>query len=162
MWNLCEKGRKVCLHATVFSPPPLLPPLQFSIVPMVTVWIMEEWVPNPFFSVILKTMKRTHLTRMHSSRMRTVRFSGIGKGEGGVCSGVCVSQHALGRWGCLPQLPPPPVDRILNTHLWKHHLSATMLRTVITVVITDWGSSSGSRGGGLRGPRPPRPCENKS
>ena len=55
-------------------------------------------------------------TRMHSSRMRTVRCSGR-RGGGGVCipactgQGVCipvctgwggVSQHALGR-GCLPR-----------------------------------------------------------
>ena len=67
------------------------------------------------------------LTRIHSNRMRTVRCSG----QGGVCPGVCVSQHALGR-GCLPQAcwDTPPKDRILDTRLWKHYLSATTLRMV--------------------------------
>ena len=50
------------------------------------------------------------LTRMHSSRMRTVR-----------CSGRLIG-------GCLPGgggVHLPSVDRILDTHLWKHYLSAT-------------------------------------
>ena len=47
---------------------------------------------------------------MHSSRMRTVLCSGR-LGEGGVCQGVV-------------HLPP---DKILDTRLWKHYLSATLL-----------------------------------
>ena len=39
---------------------------------------------------------------------------------------VCVSQHAL------RQTPsPPPVDRILDTRLWKYYLGPTSLRPVI-------------------------------
>ena len=83
-------------------------------------------------------------TRMHSSRMRTVRCSGrrgcasqhaLGRG--------CVSQHALGMgvcipactgqgvsaWGeCLPHTPPP--CGLNDRRLWKHYLAATTLRTV--------------------------------
>ena len=79
-------------------------------------------------------------TRMHSSRMRTVRCSGR-QGcvcipactvQGGVCPGCVsdkggvlggVSHHALGQGG----VTPPPVDRILDTRLWKHYLSATIV-----------------------------------
>ena len=50
---------------------------------------------------------------------------------GGVCpgdvcpGGVCVPQHAL------RQTPlPPPVDRILDTRLWKYYLATTLLQTV--------------------------------
>ena len=53
-------------------------------------------------------------------------------GLGVVCSeGVClvrgggVSQHAL------RQTPSPPVDRILDTRLWKYYLGLTSLRPVI-------------------------------
>ena len=49
-----------------------------------TVYYMIKWIK---FSV-LKKIK----TRMHSSRMHTVRCSGYGG----------VSQHALGRWGVCP------------------------------------------------------------
>ena len=61
----------------------------------------------------------------------------IGRGGclpgGCVCSGgVYLSMHWAG--GCLLQCmlgyTLPPVDRILDTHLWKHYLSATTLRTV--------------------------------
>ena len=54
------------------------------------------------------------ITRMHSSRMRTVRCSGrfVG-GRGGLPRGVCP------RGWC------STVDRILDTCLWKHYLSAT-------------------------------------
>ena len=80
-------------------------------------------------------------TRMHSSRMRTVRYSGCwGRGcvfQHALGGGVCVSQHAQGgvcpggclSEGCLPRgvsvqesglsalggcPPPPPVNRITN------------------------------------------------
>ena len=42
-------------------------------------------------------------------------------------------------WGCLTQCMPgytPPVDRILDTSLWKHYLSATMLQTVIIAKVS--------------------------
>ena len=47
-----------------------------------------------------------YLTRMHSSRMRTIRCSDSWRGGGVYPSmhwtGVCVSQHALGRGVCIP------------------------------------------------------------
>ena len=91
-------------------------------------------------------------TRMHSSRMLTVRCSSHLQGRGclpggwlprgvsaqGVSAqavsaqGVClpgewsgVSQHALRQ-----TLPSLPVDRILDTHFWKYYLAATSLLTV--------------------------------
>ena len=69
-------------------------------------------------------------TRMHSSRMRTVRCSGH-VGERGVylrgClpgGGVCRGEggSVQGRWGVYL---PSPVDRILDTRLCKHYLSTT-------------------------------------
>ena len=42
----------------------------------------------------------------------------------GVSAQGGVSQHAL-------RQTPPPVDRILDTHLWKYYLAATSLQTVI-------------------------------
>ena len=50
---------------------------------------------------------------MHSSRMRTVRFSGC-LGEGSAGGGVCLGGVCLG-----------VVYRIVDTRLWKHYLSAT-------------------------------------
>ena len=86
---------------------------------------------------------------MHSSRIRTVRCSGRrGAGEGSQhalgrgcvypsmhwVGGGGVSEHALGG-GCLPSAcwdtpPPHTVERILDTRLWKHYLSAITLLTV--------------------------------
>ena len=45
---------------------------------------------------------------------------------GGVCPGGCLPRGCLlGRW-CLPgDVHLPPVDRILDTRLWKHYISAT-------------------------------------
>ena len=76
-------------------------------------------------------------TRMHYSRMRTVCCSGhlgvegMGCLPGGcllgsVCPGsVCPAAKGQGicpaAWGCTPL----PVDRLLDTRLWKHYLSAT-------------------------------------
>ena len=55
-------------------------------------------------------------TRMHSSKMRTVRCSGrLGRG-GGVCLGGVSARGVY---------TPHTVDRILDTHLWKHYLSTT-------------------------------------
>ena len=43
--------------------------------------------------------------------------------SGGVCSGGVYSSMHWGRH-------PPPVDRILDTHLWKYYLGPTSLRPV--------------------------------
>ena len=70
-------------------------------------------------------MKSLQVTRMPSSRMRTVCCSGC-LVEGGVClgvsawGGICL-EGGVSPGGCTP----PPVDRILDTCLWKHYLSAT-------------------------------------
>ena len=50
---------------------------------------------------------------------------------GGVCllgGGLGISQHAL------RQTPSPPVDRILDTRLWKYYLGPTSLRPVMTTL----------------------------
>ena len=106
------------------------------------------------------------LTRMHSSRMRTIRCSGhLGVSQHGLgrgvypsmdwAVGVCVSQHALGRGclpggvsaqvrGCLPHTPwqTPPTCEQNHRCLWKHNLAATTLRTVniwkYTIFYTNW------------------------
>ena len=61
-------------------------------------------------------------------------LGGVSAPRGGsVCSrgvsapGGGVSQHAL------RQTPSPPVDRILDTHLWKYYLGPTSLRPVMKV-----------------------------
>ena len=76
-------------------------------------------------------------TRMHSSRIRTVRCSG--------CRGAClpggVSAQGLSAQVCLPRgcIPtctgwevciPTCTGHKLDAHLWKHYLSATTLQTV--------------------------------
>ena len=85
--------------------------------------------------------------------MRTVRCSdrwgggGVCPGgclPGGVClPGGCLSRRVSAR-GCLPRgvypsmhwgrHPLPPVNRILDTHLWKYYLATTSLQTVIMIV----------------------------
>ena len=95
-------------------------------------------------------------TRMHSSRMRIGRSLTVccsllgGRGSapgGGVCSlgGVCSRGGVVCSRGCLVcsrgDIPacteadtlPPPVDRILDTHLWKYYLGPTSLRPVINI-----------------------------
>ena len=47
----------VSLHVKFFSPCPSLPPLLFSIAPMVTVWIMDRMDDRPILSVILITLE---------------------------------------------------------------------------------------------------------
>ena len=98
------------------------------------------------FAVFVKFLK----TRMHSSRMRTGRsltvccslFLGGGVSALGGCllpggllqwgvsaprgRGVYPSMH----WGRHPPFPPP-VDRILDTRLWKYYLGPTSLRPVM-------------------------------
>ena len=60
--------------------------------------------------------------------MRTVR-----------CSGRLMGEGLVSAQGCTP--PPTPVNRILDTRLWKHYLSATLFadgkypRIVWTIVI---------------------------
>ena len=82
----------------------------------------------------------TKITRMHSSRMRTGRSlavccslltEGVSApgGAGGVCSGGCLLRGVCSQ-GCIPACPPSPVDRILDTHLWKYYLGPTLLRRV--------------------------------
>ena len=46
--------------------------------------------------------------------------------QGGVCSGGCVSQHAMG------QTPPPPP--LTDRHLWIHNLRKLRLRAVTMVL----------------------------
>ena len=84
----------------------------------------------------LNHSKISKLTRMHSSRMYTVRHSGrlIGglpgegvSGQEAVWPGGCLHR---GVWleGCLPRgvCTFHPEERILDTRLWKHYLSATL------------------------------------
>ena len=86
-------------------------------------------------------------TRMHSSRMRTVRSSGR-RGCGGVCPGggcgpgecvcpgggcVCWGVSAQGNVcpsACWDTHPHPPMNRMTDRRLWKYYLAATTLRTV--------------------------------
>ena len=79
------------------------------------------------------------ITRMHSSRMRIIRCSGrlgwrfacggVCLGEGSVCPKVGPAQGGV-CLGCTPPGPrgrhtPAPVDRIIDTSLWKHYFSGT-------------------------------------
>ena len=72
---------------------------------------------------------------MHSSRKRTVRCSSRLLGGGDVCpGGVCPGGVCLGEGDCLEGVSAghsPPVDRILETCLWKHYLPQLLLRTVM-------------------------------
>ena len=91
-------------------------------------------------------------TRLHSSRMRTVCCSGCrGVGvstrgvsaHGGVCLGwgVYPSIHWTGVW--YPSMHwGVSVDRILDTRLWKHYLSATTLRTVKITLLSSSANES--------------------
>ena len=88
-------------------------------------------------------------TRLHSSRMRTVGCSGRHWGGWGVCpGGVCpggweVSARGVGgvcpggvsAQGGVCQTPPPRGQN--DRHLYKHHLSATTLRTVKIITTLD-------------------------
>ena len=74
------------------------------------------------------------ITKMHSSRMCTVRYSG----RRGVClpgEGVSAREGVSAQgWGvcpgirCLPR--HSPVNRMTDRRLWKYYLAATTLRTV--------------------------------
>ena len=87
---------------------------------------------------------------MHSSMMRTVHSSSrlLGGGvsewgvsaQGGVCQGGCLPRGCLPRGWCIPACTEAdtPMDRILDTHLWKYFLAATSLRTVTIMTIHTW------------------------
>ena len=66
---------------------------------------------------------------MHSSRTDTVRYKGHLRGGGVSAQAGCLPRGKCLPKGCLPGgcLPRryPPVDRILDTLLWKHYVSAT-------------------------------------
>ena len=100
-------GRKVYLHVTFFSLCPLLPRLKFSIAPMVNDVLIE----------------RTHLTRMHSSRMRTARSLIISPYV--VISHTCppFTMHTPLCHACLPFscMPPLTMHTPLAHMLPLHH-----------------------------------------
>ena len=103
-----------------------------------------------------------NMRRMHSSRMRTVRYSGrLGGGEGvgvcpggvsawgclprGVCVSVCLGSICPGGWVCLsggvcPSMqwgrhhPRPPWTEFL-THACKNITFPQLLRTVISSIV---------------------------
>ena len=87
----------------------------------------QLYVSYKFYTFILHPTQ----TRMHSSRMRTVRC----RGRRGMSTRGCVypSMHWAG--GSTPVHagihPSPPTEFL--TLLWKHYLSATTLRTVIII-----------------------------
>ena len=119
-----------------------------------------EW--ELILSKILCTNNTTYmnflaLTRTHSSRMHTIRCSGWRVSASGVTvqRDVCLEGVYLGE-GCLPMGMSaregvclsscwdthPPVNRILDTCLWKHYLSATTLRTVNMKIPKEWPQRS--------------------
>ena len=88
------------------------------------------------------------------SRMRTVHSSGhLGRGgclsRGCLLRGVSV-QGDVCLEGCLPsggELTPPPMDRSLDTHLWKHYFLQLLLRTIkIDIFLTRPHTQSGRWG----------------
>ena len=81
-----------------------------------------------------------------SSRLLGVSTQGVlSRGfAGGVCPGGLSGEGVSAQGGCLPwgvfaqgvipactEADTSPVDRILDTHLWKYYRAATSLRTVI-------------------------------
>ena len=80
-------------------------------------------------------------TRMHSTRMRTVRCSShlggrcVCPGDGGCLPGGGVCAWGGMSWGCVPggvsatHTHPHPCEQN-HRRLWKHNLAATTLRTV--------------------------------
>ena len=59
-----------------------------------------------------------------------------GSALGGVCLGGSARGGLLWGGGCIPactEADTPPVDRILDTRLWKYYLGPTSLRPVIKV-----------------------------
>ena len=127
------------LFVAIFLPSNLIKPLtpdfrktRFSLSFTFGINRLIRWqkVNHGVCRAIVIPLNITWKTRKHSSRMRTVRCSGR-RGGGGLLQpleGGCLPQYMLG-------YTLPPVDRILDTHSWKHHLPATTLRTVIRSVI---------------------------
>ena len=91
-----------------------------------------------------QTTKKNQQTRMHSSRMHTVRCSdrlvggNVCLGWGCLPGGVCLGESSQGRClprgglsegclprGCLPRGCTPPPPPWTDRRLWKHYLSAT-------------------------------------
>ena len=70
-----------------------------------------------------------HKTRMHSSRMRTTHLLTVSRSaQWGICLGVVCLGGASAQGDVCPMAcwdTPPPVDRILDTRLWKHYHPAT-------------------------------------
>ena len=76
---------------------------------------------EPYVFLLLNYCEQNVITRMHSSRMCTVRCSGRHLG-GDVCQGGClnrrgvcpggVSAWGVFAWGCLPDIP---LDRMTDT-----------------------------------------------
>ena len=87
--------------------------------------------------LIMRDIKIYVVTRMHSSRMHTVRCSGRlggclpgGLCPGGVCQGVS-AQREVSAWrgGCLPRQTPPHVKRI-RVSCKNNTLPQLLLQTV--------------------------------
>ena len=77
--------------------------------------------------------------RCSSRRMGGLPAQGV-SAQGGVCPEGCVYPSMHWEWGVSAPVYAGihhlPVDRILDTRLWKHYLSVTTLRTVkITPVL---------------------------
>ena len=71
---------KACLHVSFFGLCPLLPPLKFSIVPMVMVWITDKMGDGPIFSPLFWwQIKQTHLiiAVIKGTGKKTLRVKGI-------------------------------------------------------------------------------------
>ena len=83
--------------------------------------------------LVYKYIVTSKSTRMHSSRIRTVRCSShLGRGEEGVCPGVCLPRL----WGGVSATHTHTHRHTLtceqnHRRLWKHNLAATTLWTVM-------------------------------
>ena len=108
-------------------------------------WIDFLYVPSILlcvtFFIILNGDKNNFLTRMHSSRMRTVRYSGrleggvsrgclpgecLPRGVSGWEAGGCVSRGVCLGGGCPGGVHLPPRGKN-DRCLWKHNLYATIV-----------------------------------
>ena len=104
-----------------------------------------------YFKVFCKA-KNIHITRMHSSRMRTARLLTISRSIPGVRIGLanpnphpsCIMWPVMNAGKPTPTLPPPPVDRMTNAcknmtlsqtslssdkHFWKTYLCCFLFRS---------------------------------
>ena len=109
--------------------------LQYLVMKWKGSFIRGEATPLPLgsqelkFTVYIKVTASA--TRMPSSRMRTIHCSGRRGGlsaQGGVCP-----EEVSDQWGCMLGHLSPPMNRILDTHLWKHYLSSTMFWTITKI-----------------------------